>query len=484
LTRVVSQAVPVEVIDRFIGEQMEIGHTPGFGISVVWRGESILERGYGYADLERKVPMTERSQVAIGSTTKAMTAAAVLQLQEQGVLELDDPVQKHLPSFRLADAGAASRITIRQALTHTAGLPPTPIDGPSFVGEQDESREALQRYVDELAFVDLVWDPGTAWLYANDGYTLAGLIVERLAGMPYEEVMQSRLFAPLGLTSAHFPDGSPTSPDLATPYDYDGMGRPFPSFFPRGRATNPAGKVIMHAHDASRWLQTLLSGGELDGQRVLSRDSVAEMFRPQAALPPDHAPLSEYGLGWDIGEIDGVAVFRHGGSVISMGSDFLLAPSEGLAVAVLANSSTAASALIAEGIFSILRGREPRRSLQRVDPSFEPDRSLWPRLAGLYLSTAPSNGVSSPLSIELDGRSLVARTYPAGPDHPAGDVHFLPVGNLEFVLSGRGKTGGTARFEIDGATVRCTFQGVTLERVAARVHRGTVTLWKGGSDGL
>src|SRR5438067_305349 len=108
--------------------------------------------------------------------------------------------------WRMSDCGAGLTRVVSQA------VPVQVID--RFIGEQDDSPESLQRYVDELAFVDPVWEPGTAWLYANDGYTLAGLIIERLAGMPYEEVMQSRLFAPLGLSSAHFPDGSPASPDL------------------------------------------------------------------------------------------------------------------------------------------------------------------------------------------------------------------------------------------------------------------------------
>src|SRR5579875_410207 len=113
----VTTQAPIEAIDTFVQSQMELGRMPGLGLAVLHQGVAVLERGYGYADVAKQTPMTERTPVVIGSTTKAMTAAAVMQLVEGGRLALDDRIRAYLPSFRLADEEVAARITVRHLLT-------------------------------------------------------------------------------------------------------------------------------------------------------------------------------------------------------------------------------------------------------------------------------------------------------------------------------------------------------------------------------
>lgn len=472
----------IGAIDAFVAAQIELGRTPGIGLTILKDGRLVHERGYGFADVARGVPMTERTPVVIGSSTKAMTAAAMLQLVEAGKVRLEEPVRTYLPSFRLADEDAASCITVRHLLTHTAGLPPTPRDAPTFVPPRGD--QGSQEYIDELATAEPIWQPGAGWLYANDGYTIAGRIIEVVSGTPYAEYVSSHIFAPLGMESARFPPTREPDADLATPYDYDGDGEAFASYFPFDR-TYAAGFAVMDAHDAARWLQATLDGGTLDGQRILSPESVSAMTQQQAdARRPGQSPSvrSGYGFGWGVGEMNGIPTVSHGGSAITMGSQFLMAPAERLVVAVVANSGTAVTSICAEGALSLLCGKQSARSFPKVDRTLQLDRTRAARIAGTYQAAIPNAGIPGPMVIEYDGKTLCSHTYPGGSTHRPGDIVLVPIDDTRFVLFGRGATGAFASFEVDGSEVRGTFQDVPLVKIADQVHQGHVTRWPASRD--
>lgn len=443
-------------IDSFMGDEMERARMPGLAVSVWQGGEVVHQRGYGYADIERDVAMTESTGVLIGSTTKALTAAAVLQLVARGVVNLDAPIRQYLSGFGDADARLAA-ITLRQVLTHTAGLPPSAIDDPRFLFTDYEGDDALACYVDELATSPLIWNPGSGWLYSNDGYSLAGRVIEIASGELYEQYMQAHIIEPLGLTDTAFSVGGVPGPGVATPYDYDAQGNPYPSFFARNRAAAAAGtQLTMSARDAGRWLQSLLRGGEIEGRRVLRPEDVGEMTRPMV-----DAPGGAYALGWSSAEVEGTQVLSHGGSTITMGSTFILIPECDLAIAVVANSGTEATATVAHGIADMLQGRSPRRRFPQIDRAYQPDRTLWPRLAGTYRATRATNSVPGPLPIVYEDM-LFARTYPGDDRRRPGNIYLFPTDKGEFVLFGRGRTGGIARFSTGSAQVTATWQGVTI----------------------
>jgi len=469
-----------QAIDDFIGEQMALGHTPGLALAVANRDAVLLQRGYGHADVARGVPMTERTRVVIGSTTKALTALAVMQLVEQGKASLDDEVRTYLPGFRMAQE-AARRITLRQILSHSAGLPPTPIDGPAFLFSDDRV-DAAQRYVDELAAVDLVWEPGGGWLYANDGYVMAGRVIEEISGLSFEQYMAERVLGPMGLEQASFAEATPPA-DSALPYDYDRSTSAFPSWFPHSRAANAAGMLMFTAQEAGRWLRYVLNTGELDGKRVIGAAALAETTRPQvplsaAARVAGRQVAESYGLGWMTGDLAGRRLIAHGGSAITMGSMFMVLPDEGLGVAVLANSGTEVSGVVAEGVLRLLTGGTPQRSFPRIPDAVQPDHAFWRRLEGIYTATAPQNGVTSLLPIEIDGDVLCARTFPGNDRRRPGNFYLTPSGPNEFVIFGRGKTGGLATFQPDSIPVRGTIQGAPVRQVAQHVHSGHVLNWR------
>src|SRR5919202_2819982 len=184
-------------IDEYLRGRMPDLRTPGLSVVVVDGEQVLLSRGYGFADHEAGTPMTQDTLVQIASTNKGMIALAMMQLVERGLVDLDAPVTRYLPTFSMDDERAAE-ITVRQTLSHTAGIPA----GIHTDGAQDD--QALQRRVASLASVKLSRAPGTGYEYANDGYSVAGLVIQTVSGQPYEDYLAAHVFEPLGMARTTF----------------------------------------------------------------------------------------------------------------------------------------------------------------------------------------------------------------------------------------------------------------------------------------
>ena len=264
-----------ERVDAYLRRGLETLRTPGLAVAVVEGGALAVSQGYGWADREAGVPMTDATPVALGSTTKGLTALAVLQLVEAGRVDLDAPVTRYLPAFRVADARGAA-ITLRHLLSHQAGLP----GGAVLDGAQDDA--ALARRVAALRDVALLAAPGEGYEYANDGYAVAGLVVQEVAGRPYERVVEEGLFAPLGMARSTFDPARAAAEGLAQGYTKR-RGEVGPTPTAPSRGTAPAGMAFSTARDAGRYLLALLSGGALGGARVASAAAVGALWTPTAA---------------------------------------------------------------------------------------------------------------------------------------------------------------------------------------------------------
>jgi CubicO group peptidase (beta-lactamase class C family) len=329
-------------------------------------------RGHGHARLDPAEAMTPDHLVAIGSTTKGMTALLALQQVGEGALALDAAARDVLPWFTAA-GGAGHDITLRQLLSHQAGLPASAV----FDGTTDDG--ALERRVRALADVPLARAPGSGFEYANDGYSVAGLMIQRSAGAPFETVMDERLFAPLGMRSTRF-NGTDPAPDQAQGYLRQ-RGHTEARPLPLGRSAGPAGMVLSSARDVGRYLSALL----LRNVPGVSEEAQREAWRPQVSLRDD----MHYGLGWYLTRFGELDVVTHPGEILVSGSSFILVPRLGLGVAVLANLSTAAKDEIAQGVAMLALGQEPPPSQirpERAPSTFEPDRSRWTGYVGDYAS--------------------------------------------------------------------------------------------------
>jgi CubicO group peptidase (beta-lactamase class C family) len=397
-------------IDSFVQERMVQGKLPGLSLVIVQDGQVAYTKGYGFANVEKQIAMTDHTRVAIGSTTKGMTALAVMQLVEQGKLDLDVPVVNYLPWFSVDDPHSGD-ITLRHLLTHTSGLPA----GAAFDGNRDP--DALEQHVRSLATSKLHRLPGGDFEYANDGYAVAGLVVQAVSGMPYADYMTNYVFAPLGMQDATFDLTWAEEKGMAQGYiKQRGSFVPRPMLVSQGIA--PAGTLLTSAHDVGNYLAALLNGGE----NAISAASLEELWKSQASVGDG----TQYGMGWMIVNRDGLELLTHDGSVEVSGSIFVIVPSQKLAVGVLTNSSTGHTDEIGKGITALLLGGQPEPSsvpLERGPSAFTANPDVWQAYLGDYDT---QQGL---VRIYADGNKLLGH---------AGDVNFEleAYGDNDFVLRG------------------------------------------------
>jgi CubicO group peptidase (beta-lactamase class C family) len=315
-------------LDAFVDARMRAWDTPGMSLAIVREGTEALARGYGFADREAGRPMTEITPVVLGSTTKAFTALAVMQLVERGLVDLDASVTRYLPWFR-TPGGRQDDITIRHLMSHSSGYP----WGILFTDRNYP--EGLEEYVRWLGGVRLATEPGARFGYSNDPFVVLGLVVEGVTGMRYEAYMETHVLGPLGMTAATFDADVARDRGLARGYGVSWRGAsPLDVAFVRSE--RPAGTLMASAAELVPYLRMLLAEGQFDGRTLLSAASLRTMWTP--VVPIDGDGLA-YGLAWYLDTVAGMQLVWHLGSVRNSGSHVALVPEAGVAVAVASNAS-------------------------------------------------------------------------------------------------------------------------------------------------
>ena len=333
-------ADPARQLDAYTAQAVKDWGAVGLAIAVVKDGRVVFEKGYGVRELGKPDLVDTTTLFAIGSTTKAMTAAAMGMLVDEGRVRWDDPVINYLPGFQLKDPWVTREITVRDLLTHRAGLPNADF---LWYGTNNSTAEILRR----MRYVDLAYSPRSNFIYQNVMYAAAGQVIAAASGMPWEDFVRTRIFAPLHMT-ATVPLLSRTSaqPNVASPHDrIDDTMRVIRNASVDGVAS--AGSVWSSVADMSRWMRFILDSGRVDGKRLLKPETFAELLKPQTMVPPDQfypsARLTRphwvtYGLGWFQQDYEGRAVDFHTGSIDGMVAIIGLIPDERLGVYVLANA--------------------------------------------------------------------------------------------------------------------------------------------------
>jgi CubicO group peptidase (beta-lactamase class C family) len=312
---------------------------PGAAVAIAF-GDDLAEAASGVLNRDTGVPATPDSVFQIGSVTKSWTAVLVLQLVEEGLVGLDEPVRSYLPSFAVADAAASAGVTVRQLLAHTGGFA-----GDVFI-DTGSGDEALGGYIERLREAAVqVHPPGELFSYCNSGYGVLGALAARLRGGTWESALRQRVVAPLGATrvalspaeAARFPaaTGHLKAPD-ADGYVVSGGALP--------RSLGPAGTVMQAApRDLVRLGRMLCAGGvAADGTTVLSPDTVAAMRTPQVTVPgvPGREAAS-WGLGLALLDWAGTPVYGHEGDVPGQSSAFWVIPDHRFVVGLSVNANAA-----------------------------------------------------------------------------------------------------------------------------------------------
>ena len=344
------EGVDTAAIDAYVEAEMRADRVPGVALAIVRGGEIVHLRGYGHDGNGQ--PVTPQTGFILGSMSKAFTAVVAMQLVEQGKLALDAPVQDYLPWFKVADAEASRRITVRHLLNQTSGLP-------TNARRARNDPATLADHVRALAEVEPVHAPGEVHEYSSPNYLVLGALIEQAGGRSFAEQVQDGVFTPLGMS------GSFTSPPSATPAPLARMARGHRYWFGFPRPVDlaheadrlPTAALISSAEDLGRFLQALL-GSEPGASALLRPSARAEMLRPAAPS----AGFS-YAMGWRVGEVRGVPAIHHGGIVANFRGKMVMVPEGRWGVAVLTNASSAlplspTSHRMADNIAALLAGRE------------------------------------------------------------------------------------------------------------------------------
>lgn len=321
-------------IDSLAASTLEEGPVAGLGIGVKKGDQLLVARGYGLADVENNVPATAETVFRIGSVTKQFTAAAIMQLVEEGAIDLDAPMTEYLPDFPTQ----GHTVTIRHLLTHTSGIK-------SYTGLAEwEPQMRLDLTDEELValFADEPFDfaPGEEWSYNNSGFYLLGMIVEAASGLTYRDYLDQRLFGPLGLSGSSYCDESPIIPHRAEGYEPED-GRLVNDSPLSMNQPGAAGALCSTVLDLLSWSTALRSGD------VVSPESYRQMTTP-ATLNDGSA--TSYGFGLGVGDLEGHARVQHGGGINGFNTMLAHYPEAELDVVVLANTNGPHADRVAETI--------------------------------------------------------------------------------------------------------------------------------------
>lgn len=354
----------MEIINRYkkldcvIQEITSRWEVPGLGVGIVEGSEIAYARGFGVQSLETGAPLTPDSLFCLASITKCFVASAVMQLVEQGRLRLDAPLVQYLPDFRLDDE-RYPRITLRQMLSHTSGMPDMEEDEyDELVARPENDEGAPERYVRGLASRKMVAAPGERFAYSNIAYNVLGYLIASITGQTLEEILRERILLPAGMpeSTLFFPDVSLER--LAVPH----LRAPnlcVNPIYPYHRADAPASFLHSSVVEMCHWAITCLQRGIYQGRRILTPTSFDQMWA-SVAQRGDPPFREEMGLGWTIGHFAGAKTVGHGGGGFGWTCFLALLPEINCGVIVLSNEESAAHDLALQAIINTLVGNEPQ----------------------------------------------------------------------------------------------------------------------------
>ncbi|HUM69603.1 MAG TPA: serine hydrolase [Chloroflexota bacterium] len=448
----------IDLFSAWVEAQRAYKNLPGLAVGVVVDKELVWAQGFGYADVARQRPATPDTLYRIASITKLFTAVAIMQLRDQGKLQLDDPVAKYLPWFSMQNSYAdAPVITIRHLLTHTAGLP-REAPFPYWTDSQFPTLAQIQESVGQQA---TAVPPETRFKYSNLGLSLAGAIVTQVANQPYEAYVQQHILRPLGMSSTFVETVDPQHERLAA-----GYGRRLPGKLQREimpftdcQGITPAANMATTVADLARFAIFHLGDGTAGETRLLRQSTLREMQRVHW-LAPDWQ--SGYGLGFSITRQTNKTFIGHGGAVLGYRTQLRLCPAEGTAVIVLTNADDGDPLAYVEKVFQWVV--PPLLAVARPLAAPAPPDPTWQRYVGKY------RDAWGDLQILLHNGELTA-VDPSQPDPLVATIRFIPVGEHTFRMeteNGFLAPGELATFmvdEADGRVTRVRLGNTYIERV-------------------
>jgi len=339
------QSIEAAAVDAIVQDALKAWQVPGAAVVIVKGDQVVYAKGQGVRDIGKDQPVTPETLFAIASTSKAFTTTAIAMLADDGKLSWDDPVRKHVEFFKLADPLADQQVTLRDLVTHRTGLSRNDL---LWIGSPWGREEVMRR----IGAVPLTKPFRSAYQYQNIMYLTAGYAAGKANGGTWEELVQKRIFDPLGMAGANFSTKDAVkAADHATPHGKNAAGKVEAIAWRNIDNIGPAGSINAGVRDLGRWLRFQLGDGTFEGKRLLSERRLAELHSAQVVIPLDgtsevrsftrdmnpETNMMSYGLGWVIQDYRGQLVLNHGGAIDGFRSQVALLPKAKIGVAILSN---------------------------------------------------------------------------------------------------------------------------------------------------
>ncbi|MBA4122187.1 MAG: serine hydrolase [Acidobacteria bacterium] len=357
-----AQDAPLQGFDEYVNKAIKDWDVPGVAIAVVKDDKIVFAKGYGVRELGKPSPVDERTMFAIGSSSKAFTAAAIAMLVDEGKLKWYDPATKYLPGFQLYDPYATRELTVRDLLSHRVGLERG--DLLWYASSYDRS-EILRR----IRYLKPSSSMRSRFGYQNVMYLAAGQIVPTVTGKEWDDFLRERIFVPLGMTATGTSIKTLAgSNDVAAPHSkFDDKVVPIP--YRNIDNIGPAGSINSNVVDMEQWVRLQLGSGMYQGKQLISPAAVKEMHTPQTIIRLEgamerlypEAHFLNYGMGWFLSDYRGRKLVEHGGSIDGMRALVAMMPEEKMGVVILTNlSGTILSVPLSYRIFDAYLGAQQR----------------------------------------------------------------------------------------------------------------------------
>jgi len=329
---------PYPGFDAYVTAALRTWKVPGLALAIVRNDSVIYAKGYGVRELGKSSPVTARTLFAIGSASKAFTAASIAMLVDEGKLRWDDAATRYLPNLQLYDPYATRELSIRDLLSHRSGLARGDL---VWYGTEFDRDEILRR----VRFLQPSWSFRAQFGYQNIMYLAAGQIVGRAAGTTWDDCVKRRLFAPLGMESS-VTSIRPLSSmaDVATPHaEIEDTVRVVP--WRNIDNIAPAGSINSNVLDMAQWVRLQLGKGKFGGTQLIGSAQIEEMHTPHTIIRREpiwkvlfpEANFFEYGLGWFLQDYRGKKVVHHGGNIDGMSALVTMIPSDNFGMVILTN---------------------------------------------------------------------------------------------------------------------------------------------------
>lgn len=315
-------------LGKFVTQSMEAKGIPGVAVGL-WYKDQAWTAGFGVTNRDHPLPVTDKTLFQIGSITKTFTALAIMQLVEQGKMELDASIRTYLPDFQAQDETVATNVTPRHLLTHLSGW-----EGDLF-HDTGSGEDALARYMALIAEQEQVLPLATAVSYNNAAFSLAGYLIEQVTGQPYETVIQTQILEPLSMTDSFFDARDVITHRFAVGHNAGQVARPWYLT----RSAYPAGGLCCHLQDLLRYGRFHLSDGTHNDHRLINTDTLSLCHTPQHTIFNDEA----IALAWFVDDRAGKRIIKHGGGTKGQVTLLALVPEHNLILTVLTNSENGGS---------------------------------------------------------------------------------------------------------------------------------------------